>query len=86
MRSSRVTNGHSTIWETAIAIYTEDFPNNKNPRNLQAGEEIGFMVAYCDNDQSEEREHFIGSNPIPGEDKNRGWIDAGIFKDWVLVE
>ena len=36
------------------------------------------MVAYCDNDNSPEREHFIGSNKIEGEDKNRGWIDAGV--------
>ena len=40
---------------------------------------MGFAIAYCDNDHSVEREHFIGSEVVEGTDKNRGWIDADIF-------
>lgn len=44
------------------------------------------MVAYCDNDTSEQRENFVGSIAIEGDNKNRGWIDAGVFNDWTLIE
>lgn len=37
------------------------------------------MLAYGDNDHSPERENFIGNVRIDGTDKNRGWIDAGVF-------
>ena len=40
---------------------------------------MGFSLAYCDNDHSPERENFMGSVRVDGEDKNRSWIDAGIF-------
>ena len=46
----------------------------------------GFMLAYCDNDGSKEREHFIGSVEIAPKngDKNRGYIDASVFgKLWL---
>lgn len=78
----RVTNGNVTTWEVAIKIfdgnrYVEGGDNI--PRMLKAGKKLGFALAYCDNDYSPEREHFIGSVRVEGEDKNRGWIDAGIF-------
>ena len=38
---------------------------------------MGLMIAWCDNDGSELRENFIGSESAPGENKDRGWIDAG---------
>jgi len=42
---------------------------------------MSFMLAYCDNDGSDEREHFIGSHdiePVNG-DKNLCYIDASVF-------
>ena len=47
---------------------------------------MGLMVAYCDNDGSELRENFVGSEFVPGEGKDRGWIDAGLFGALTLVE
>lgn len=78
----RVTNGHLTTWEVAVKIfdgkkYTDNGENI--PKMLKAGKKMGFALAYCDNDHSAERENFIGSVKVEGEDKNRGWIDAGIF-------
>jgi hypothetical protein len=32
------------------------------------------------------RENFIGSESAPGENKDRGWMDAGLFGSLVLVE
>ena len=47
---------------------------------------MGFMLAYCDNDGSELREHFVGSEFAAGDRKDRGWIDAGLFGKLELVE
>ncbi|MDO8368513.1 MAG: sugar-binding protein [Saprospiraceae bacterium] len=78
----RITNGKTSIWEVAVKIFDgnkyEDDGDNI-PKMLKSGKEMGFALAYCDNDHSAERENFIGSTVVAGEDKNQGWIDAGIF-------
>lgn len=80
--SRRLTIGKTSTWELAIKIYDgnryEDGGDNI-PQMLKAGKEMGFAVAYCDNDNSPERENFMGSVVVGGTDKNQGWIDAGIF-------
>ncbi|MEN7343388.1 MAG: sugar-binding protein [Pseudomonadota bacterium] len=81
--------GDKVIWEVAIDIYTdayEDDGNNNLKRTLTAGKTMGLMVAYCDNDGSELRENFIGSEPIQTGAKDRGYIDAGVFGALTLVE
>lgn len=80
----RITQGSHTTWEVAIKIFDgnqySDEPGAVNvPKRLFSGKKMGFALAYCDNDYSTERESFIGSIPVNGPDKNRGWIDAGIF-------
>ncbi len=85
------------IWELSIDIYQDtykDVPQNndqaKNHINkaieLYAGKVMGLMVAYCDNDGSELRENFIGSESAPGKEPDRGWKDAGLFGKLVLVK
>lgn len=88
IKVKRKTKGKTTIWEMAISIYDDSYNDNadNHPVTLSAGKEMGFALAYCDNDGSKERENFIGSVYIPGEDKNRGWIDAGVFGTIRLVE
>lgn len=78
----RTTQGNTTTWEVAMKI----FDGNKYvdggdniPKLLQTGKKMGFMLAYCDNDRSAERENFVGNVVIAGKDKNRGFIDASIF-------
>lgn len=75
------------VWEVAIDIYPDtyrdDAPDNE-PVKLTAGKVMGFMVAYCDNDGSEIRENFIGSEVVADGPKDRGWIDAGIFGALIL--
>lgn len=85
----RTTAGNTSIWEVAIQV----FDGNKYldgaeniPKMLKSGKKMGFALAYCDNDRSLEREHFIGSVRVKGEDKNQGWIDAGIFGQLTLSE
>ncbi len=86
LRTAKVTQGNKTTWEVAVKIWSENPSVRGKARKLKLGEDIGFAVAYCDNDNSEEREHFMGSNIIEGKDKNRGWIDAGVFNNWTLIE
>lgn len=78
----RVTSGNVSTWEVAVKIFDGDRyadGGDNIPKMLTAGKKMGFALAYCDNDHSPERENFIGSVKVEGEDKNRGWIDAGVF-------
>lgn len=75
--------GKTSTWEVAVKIFDgnryEDGGDNI-PKMLSPGKIMGFALAYCDNDHSAERENFIGSVKVEGEDKNRGWIDASVFE------
>jgi hypothetical protein len=81
--------GDKVIWEVGIDIYSDayrDGASDNRPLSLAAGKVMGLMLAYCDNDGSELREHFIGSEFAAGDHKDRGWIDAGLFGTLELVE
>ena len=81
--------GNKIVWELAIDIYTDDYEDGSDenqPIELSAGKIMGLMLAYCDNDGSELRENFIGSESVPSGPKDRGWIDAGLFGELILVE
>ena len=81
--------GEKVIWELAIDVYADDYLDgsaDNRPVRLAAGKVMGLMVAYCDNDGSELRENFVGSESVPFGKKDRGWIDAGIFGRLVLDE
>jgi len=79
--------GDRVVWEVSIAVYGDDYvdgsPDNR-PVVLQAGKVLGLMLAWCDNDGSELRENFVGSESVPFGPKDRGWIDAGLFGRLVL--
>ena len=74
---------YTITWEVAIDIYDDSFTTAKpgKPVTLSEGKVMGFMLAYCDNDGSPEREHFVGSHEITPVDgsKNLGYIDASVF-------
>ncbi len=81
--------GDRVVWEVSIAVYTDayvDGADDNEPVTLSAGKILGLMVAYCDNDGSELRENFIGSESVPVGPKDRGWIDAGLFGSLILIE
>lgn len=86
--SVRTTNGQTSTWEIAVKIYDDSFVDGEksSPKNLEINKKVGFAIAYCDNDGSKERENFIGSVFVPGEDKNQGYKDANIFGTLVLLE
>jgi hypothetical protein len=86
--SKVVTKGNTSIWEVKISLYDDTYTDDgKNtPLKLYENRNVGFALAYCDNDNSKTRENFIGSIEVQGEDKNRGWIDAGVFGTLLLVK
>ncbi|MCQ8879310.1 CBM9 family sugar-binding protein [Pseudoalteromonas shioyasakiensis] len=80
---------YNIIWEVAIKLYPNDYQEGaqNTPLKLTATQVIGFMLAYCDNDGSKVREHFMGSHevqPVNG-DRNRGFIDADVFGEITLL-
>ncbi|PKG85888.1 sugar-binding protein [Colwellia sp. 75C3] len=90
---------NKVIWELAIRVYDDSFSlktpsqtNRKNkksqPVKLSLGKKLGFMLAYCDNDGSKEREHFIGSVDIKAVNgnKNLGYITADVFQKLTLIK
>lgn len=88
VESKHTTIGNTTIWELKISIYNDSYKDGgiNRPIKLSPRKKIGFALAYCDNDASLERENFIGSIAVDGEDKNRGWIDANIFGTIQLTQ
>ncbi|MFN3403685.1 MAG: sugar-binding protein [Cytophagaceae bacterium] len=84
----RTKNGNTYTWEVAMKVFDKTFTDGQNniPVQLKEGKKLGFAVSYNDNDSTNVRENFIGSIEIKGEDKNRGWIDSGIFGTLELVK
>ncbi len=80
-------DGDKLVWEVSIAIYDDGYVDDSDenePLQLAAGKTLGLMVAYCDNDGSELRENFVGSENVPSGPTDRGWIDAGLFGTLTL--
>jgi hypothetical protein len=77
-------------WEVEMKIFDktfdEDNPDKNAPVKLRDGKVMGFAVAYCDADEKNTRERFIGSVYIPGENKNVGWQDASVFAKLYLIK
>ena len=89
MQSKMVVSGeNTTTWEFKILLFPDSFEYGKsnNSVSLSKDKKIGFAIAYCDNDNSDHRENFIGSVVVDGPDKDRGWKDAGIFGTIELKE
>ncbi|MGO2012433.1 MAG: CBM9 family sugar-binding protein [Pseudoalteromonas sp.] len=80
---------NNIIWEVAIKLYVDNYKQDgeNTPLTITADKVIGFMLAYCDNDGSDVREHFMGSHkiePVKGS-RNLGFIDADVFGEVTLV-
>lgn len=89
MKVKRTGEGNRYIWEVAMRVFPDtysDVRTDNRPVVLKVGKKMGFAVSYNDNDGNHVRENFIGSVYVEGEDKNQGWIDAGIFGEVELVK
>ena len=84
------TTPYAMTWEVAFRLYPDTYTTATpgNPVALSEGKDVGFMLAYCDADEGDTREHFMGSHeiePVNG-DKNLGYIDASVFGRIKLVK
>ncbi len=88
VKTKRVTQGDVSVWEFEVTVYSDTYKDGQvnDPVVLTKDQKLGFAIAYNDNDGSKERENFIGSVFIPGEEKNLGWINADVFGTIVLKE
>jgi hypothetical protein len=80
-------NGTQYCWELAIALYPDSYSDDRTdnePVKLFTGKNVGFSLAYCDNDTSATRENFIGSVNTPGHFNNDGWMNADCFGLLIL--
>jgi hypothetical protein len=91
--AARTSDGTLHTWELAITVFTSSYLDSQgtdSPKaDLKVNKKIGYLCAYCDSDQSGNREHFYGSNFIPGpvgEARNLGWQTADVFGSLALVE
>lgn len=87
---SRTKNGNVYTWEAAFDIYTDAYiyaAGTANPKaTLTLGKKMGFAMAYCDNDGGTSRQSFIGSEDVPGTNKNVAYQNADVFGNLELVE
>lgn len=80
-------NGNTYTWEIAIQIYDDTYVHNgsNTPVTLTQNKEIGLSVAYCDNDGTGDREHFIGAVNVSEADQNAAWQNADVFGTLTLI-
>ncbi|WP_018342574.1 PQQ-dependent sugar dehydrogenase [Cytophaga aurantiaca] len=87
---SRTKSGTKYTWEAAFDVYTDAYVyanGTSNPKAiLTAGKILGFAMAYCDNDGGTTRESFIGSENVPGTNKNIAYQNADVFGNLQLVD
>lgn len=98
--TARLFNNHATVtrtktgnvytWEAAFDVYTSAYVyanGTSNPKaTLTLGKMMGFSMAYCDNDGGTTRQSFIGSENVPGTNKNVAYINADVFGNLELVD
>lgn len=87
---SRTNNGTVYTWEASFDVYTDAYVYNAGTANPKAtltlGKTMGFAMAYCDNDGGATRQSFIGSEDVPGTNKNVAYQNANVFGNLELVE
>lgn len=81
------------VWEFSMQVHDDTF-TEADPEasrvTIQAGDVMGFSVAYCDNDGQFEdpltRDNFIGSVWVPQAEYNDHWMQADGFGTLMLVD
>ncbi|WP_082422553.1 sugar-binding protein [Aquimarina longa] len=88
INSKRKTNEDVSVWEFEITIYDDTYTEGEvnDPILLIKDQKLGFAIAYNDNDGSKERENFIGSVFIAGEEKNLALSNTNTFGTLILKE
>ena len=77
------------LWEFAIKNYDASFilTNPEKSRvYLSPNKNMGFAIAYCDNDETTARENFIGSMFMPQSNYNDMYKNASYFGLMILAD
>ncbi len=86
----RTTTGTDTsLWEMAIKLYDETYSSGDPEASRvtpEANKIMGFTLAYCDNDETAERENFIGSMFMTSSTANDNYITADYFGTLQLID
>lgn len=86
----RETNRGVYVYEFSLKVYNDSFdpiiPSTSSITQLYENKEIGFTLAYCDNDEEDgKRNHFIGSATVSGANNNESYINASLFGGLKLI-
>lgn len=74
-------------WELSVKVFDDTYSSaSDNPVKLENNKEMGFSLAYCDNDGSATRENFIGSKYLPEAQSNDSYINASLFGTLTLLD
>ena len=74
-------------WELSIKVFDDTYVDESSiPVTLANGKEMGYSLAYCDNDASVERENFIGSKYLEYDVRNDSYLNASIFGTLTLID
>lgn len=77
------------LWEMAIKFYDNTFDENATtniPVTLIEQKNIGFSIAYGDNDGKGSRENFMGSKKYHGQNNDEGYINSDVFGSILLLK
>ncbi len=76
-------SGNTYLWEVRVPIYNDTYTYGgaNTPVTLAQDKQLGFLLAYIDNDGGPTRQHMIGSQP----NSNTAYIDASTFGELRLV-
>jgi len=74
-------------WELAIQVYDDTYDEGgvNVPVSHFVNKEMGISIAYCDNDETNGRENFIGLVDVSADDYNSAWQDASVFGKLTLL-
>ena len=85
----RTRDGTTHYWEMAIKLFDKDFDEASSENvaiMLTKDKQIGFSLAYGDNDGNQSRENFMGSRETHGVNNDEGYINSDVFGSVTLVE
>ncbi len=85
----RTQDGNSHLWELAIKLYDKQFDENaldNEPVRIVNQKQIGFSIAYGDNDGNSSRENFMGSKMTHGLNNDEGYVNSNVFGSILFVE
>jgi hypothetical protein len=86
---ARSQDGNTYLWEMAIKLFDKQFDENttdNTPVTISTGKQIGFSIAYGDNDGNHTRENFMGSKKTHGVNNDEGYVNADVFGGILFVD